>query len=49
MSFGFVPPPQQETDSCWARASGRPMCSVVIHRLLMPAQVMLPVPGVRAP
>jgi hypothetical protein len=44
ITFGEEPPPQQETLSRAARASGVPTCSDVIHTLAMPAQVMLPDP-----
>jgi hypothetical protein len=43
-TFGVEPPPQQETLSRAARASGVPTCSEVIHTLAIPAQVMLPDP-----
>jgi len=44
-TLGDVPPPQHETVSRPACASGVPRCSAVIHTLAMPAQVMLPVPA----
>ena len=44
-TFGEDPPPQHETVSAAALASGVPMCSEVIQMLAIPAQVMLPEPA----